>query len=120
MTYDLLRFANRVLNNLVVDFIRSAVAKDNKIENFKNEGKGMAEIGAAKSPVNEAIESKERRVRIRTALENLDETTRQLVVGRFFDGIKFKDLSAKYGMPIATIASKINAALPLLKKHLEE
>jgi len=53
------------------------------------------------------------------ALGELDETTRAMVVGRYFEQVSFRDLAEQFDCPIGTVLARVHRAIKKLRERLD-
>ena len=68
-----------------------------------------------KSPL-EIFEIKEGGEKIRAAVKILPEDSRQVISLAYFQGLKYREITERLGIPIGTVKSKLHHAKSLLKE----
>lgn len=69
---------------------------------------------------SDAVESLERRRRIRSALAKLSSDNREILVMRYTLGYEYEEISAELGIPVGTVKSRLSRAKLQLRKVLSE
>jgi RNA polymerase sigma-70 factor (ECF subfamily) len=64
----------------------------------------------------EAAQEKERQERVRTALEQLPDFMRQVVVLVYYQGLKYREAADILEIPVGTVKSRLHAALVKLQE----
>ncbi len=67
---------------------------------------------------NEAAEAAERGQRLREAVDTLPETTRQVVMLVYFQGLKYREAAEVLSIPVGTVKSRLHAAIQKLSDTL--
>jgi len=88
-------------------------------------GEGENEAGALvdlldsdqPGPMQEA-ETVERGERVRRAVENLPEQTKQVVILVYFQGLKYREAAEVLSIPVGTVKSRLHAAIQKLNEAL--
>lgn len=75
---------------------------------------------AEAAPVGDSIVRAERRLALRDALDRLDETTRKLVVGRYFGFKSFRELADEHDCPIGTVLARVHRGMKKLRGLLDD
>jgi RNA polymerase sigma-70 factor, ECF subfamily len=57
---------------------------------------------------------------LQQALAELDDTTRGMLVGRYFEQISFRELAEQFDCPIGTVLARVHRAIKKLRTRLEE
>ncbi len=73
--------------------------------------------GMAAGP-EEALESKERAVRVRRAVAALPAPSRSVLVLREYGGLSYAEISGALGIPLGTVMSRLNSARGQLRQAL--
>ncbi len=79
----------------------------------------MAPMAAALSDPAEAAEADDTGRLVREAIDKLPETTRQIVMLVYFQGLKYREVSEILGIPMGTVKSQLHAALMKLNRLLQ-
>jgi len=79
---------------------------------------GDALPGSAE-PVDGAMQASEDADALSTALETLDETSRQMVLLRHFSEMSFKEIAAVFECPLGTVLAKVHRTLKALRTVME-
>lgn len=73
--------------------------------------------GAEPNPVSEA-ELAERREKVRSAVDDLPEPTRRVVLLVYFQGLKYREAAEALSIPVGTVKSRLHAAIQKLSETL--
>ncbi len=57
---------------------------------------------------------------LRRAMANLPDTQRELIQAAFFDGYTHSELSARFGVPLGTVKTRIRTGLTAMRERLEQ
>ena len=68
-------------------------------------------LTAAERGPEAAVESIERRDEVRSAVENLPEAHKQVVVLIYYQGLKYREAAEALGVPVGTVKSRLHAAI---------
>ena len=75
---------------------------------------------AEAEPIENSIVRAEQRLALREALAQLDETTRELVVGRYFGFKSFRELAEDHGCPLGTVLARVHRGVKKLRGFLDD
>lgn len=70
------------------------------------------------TPLDEAIESEERR-RVRAALNTLTPEFREVVVLSYFEGLSQSEIAERLEAPLGTVKTRVRRALLQLRRNLQ-
>ena len=73
----------------------------------------------AVTPESESAEAGERS-RVRHALCSLPETSRANLISAFYEGLSYREIAEREGVPLGTIKSRVNRSFSVLRKVLHE
>lgn len=112
----------RIAANMVRDRIRRKKTRPQPASlSFEDEkGRTMADaLPAAPRDVADAMLWAETSAKLETALQSLDETTRQMILLRHFGDMSFKDIAETFRCPLGTALAKVHRGLQRLRYELE-
>ncbi len=101
----------RVIHNRVIQTIRSRVRREQR------ELAGARQEGSS-SPIDELETSTMRRLVIETLLA-LDEPYKTVLVLRFYEGLEPREISARIGVPVETVRTRVRRGLAIVRGRLE-
>jgi RNA polymerase sigma-70 factor (ECF subfamily) len=113
----------RIAANLVRDRIRRrrTGAAGLSLEAEDASGASLADrVAAREARVDSGLLAEEASAAVQTALEKLDETTRQMILLRHFADLSFKEIAEMFGCPLGTALAKVHRGLRALRKLLDE
>ena len=64
------------------------------------------------------VEKKELREQIYNSINNLNDEQRAVVIATEFEGISFRDLSERWGIPVGTLLARKSRALKKIKNEM--
>lgn len=105
----------RVASNICKDYWRSA--------QYRSEDTAKEEMPVTEDPlasVVEIYEKQETRKEILHSLSHLSQSQQQIVMLRFYQDMKLKEIAEIMDLPLGTVKSNLFHALKKLKKVLEE
>ena len=70
------------------------------------------------APVDAGLLAEESSLELQAALDKLDETTREMVLLRYFSEMSFKELSKMFECPIGTVLARVHRGLGILRKFM--
>ena len=73
-----------------------------------------------KESVQETINRKQKIKDVREILKKLPSQHQDILIFRFYQELKFKDISTITGLPISTLKSRYQAALKLVEQYWKE
>lgn len=79
----------------------------------------MTPIVAGQNDPAETVEADDTGRLVREAIDKLPETTRQIVMLVYFQGLKYREVSEILGIPMGTVKSQLHAALMKLNRLLQ-
>ena len=113
----------RIAANMVRDRIRRIKSRPRLVSlsaedsDGRNLGDVMSEPG--RPPIEAGLLAEEASLELREALEKLDETTREMVLMRFFAEVSFRELAEAFDCPLGTVLAKVHRGLKALRKVME-
>lgn len=114
---NLAAYVYRSLRNRVIDLVRTrriALSLDSQA----GEGGRLIDLLHDMSPsAPEILQTRQGRRALFEALETLSDMERQVVIAHEFEGIPFRTLSERWGMPQNTLLSHKSRAMKKLKRH---
>jgi RNA polymerase sigma-70 factor (ECF subfamily) len=111
----------RIAANLVRDRIRrrKAAPETLSISVEDDDGKSLSErIAGEHVAVDTGLLASENKRQLQQELEKLDQTTREMVLMRFYGQMSFKDLAKEFDCPLGTALAKVHRGLSLLRERL--
>ena len=112
----------RIAANLVRDRFRRSKTRPEAISLSigSENGRSLAgEIADVSPAVDRDILDEEISGRLREALSQLDETTREMVLLRYFGELSFKEIARQFDCPLGTALAKVHRGLKTLRTGLE-
>jgi RNA polymerase sigma-70 factor, ECF subfamily len=114
-----------VATNQAIDYQRRnrrhrAASLDRRAaRDFEGESGALIEMlgGEENGPSNEA-ENAEQVDQLRRAVDELPETTRQVVMLVYFQGLKYREAAKVLGIPVGTVKSRLHTAIQKLSESL--
>lgn len=104
---SLAALVRRTLSGLVVDRRRRARSVDETPEPIEVAGP------------DERVLSSERRAAVRRAIATLPEPQREVVVLRYYDGLRFRQIAERLDLPLGTVLARMHRAAGRLHGALE-
>jgi RNA polymerase sigma factor (sigma-70 family) len=81
---------------------------------------GLENIADRAPGLEEALDARHERARVREAIFALPETFREIIVLREFEELSYAEIAAITGMPIGTVMSRLSRARSRLRELLQE
>lgn len=109
-------WAFRVVRNLCLNHLkrhRTHVSLD-----ALRESRGTDGVDGAPAPVQQA-EAAERQALLWRALDRLPERSREVLLMKEFDGLKYREIAVVLEIPIGTVMSRLHDARERLRRELE-
>jgi len=111
----------RIAANMARDRIRRIKAAPNtsslSIEN--DSGRGLAQRLAADGPPADAnLLAAETSRALQVALEKLEDTTREMVLLRYFGQMSFKELAEIFECPLGTVLARVHRGIRTLRRFM--
>jgi RNA polymerase sigma-70 factor (ECF subfamily) len=107
-----------IATNQAIDLMRrrgrrSAVSLEQQTtEDSEGDVHRLVEMLEARGPAPfETASTEEMRAMVRTAVEQLPDFLRQVVILAYFQGMPYRDVAESLGIPVGTVKSRLNAAL---------
>ncbi len=113
----------RIAANLVRDRFRRKKTRGNTLSLSQENASGKSmdqQLPGRDEPVDRQMLSEEVNQQLQDALARLDDTTREMVLLRYFGEMSFKELSAKFDCPLGTVLAKVHRALKSLKETMAD
>ena len=113
----------RIAANLVRDRFRRSKTKPKAVSlSIGNEnGRSLAdEIADASPAVDRDILAEEISESLHDALAKLDETTREMVLLRYFGELSFKEIAQEFDCPLGTALAKVHRGLKTMRRGIGE
>jgi len=111
----------RIAANMVRDRIRRIRAAPATLSMSVEDqsDRPLADRLAADGPsADGALLASEAQERLAVALEQLDETTRQMVLLRYLGEVSFKELAQLFQCPLGTALARVHRGLKALRQHM--
>jgi RNA polymerase sigma-70 factor (ECF subfamily) len=80
----------------------------------------QARARAAESQPERSARAAEIRERVGTAIEELPDREREMLVLKEFEGLKYREIAELVGVPIGTVMSRLYSARRRLARSLED
>ena len=72
-------------------------------------------VPGPQEPVDAKLLAKEGSAELQTALEELEPTTREMILLRYFGNMSFKELAATFECPLGTVLARVHRGLAALR-----
>jgi len=113
----------RIAANMVRDRIRRLASRPRPVSLSAIDDSGRP-LGDRLAGQSESAESRmlsvEMSEKLTLALQTLEETTREMVLLRFFGELSFKELADRFDCPIGTVLARVHRALRALRKVMDD
>ena len=113
----------RIAANMVRDRIRRRKVRPPGLSlSLDSDGQGSSiadRLPAAAQAVDAKLLAAEASAGIRAALENLDFTTREMILLRYFGQMSFKELADTFECPLGTALARVHRGLAALREAME-
>lgn len=110
-------YVYRSLKNRVIDHARTSRAHLSLDETLDGGGKLIDLLHDLRPNALEMLQSEQGKRELFEALEGLSEVERDVIIAHEFEGIPFKELSHRLGIPQNTLLSHKSRAIGKLRKH---
>jgi RNA polymerase sigma-70 factor (ECF subfamily) len=80
----------------------------------------LADPADTESSLIEQLEAEELRQRAWRAVERLPETYRELIVLRYYQGLRYREVAELLGVPMGTVQFRLHTAMKKLQAELRE
>lgn len=77
-------------------------------------------VASKEAGPEEQLEAKDRKARLRNALNSLGDNHREVILLKDFHGLSYKDIALVLEVPLGTVMSRLHSARQALKRALEE
>ncbi len=111
----------RIAANMVRDRIRRRKSKPPPVSLSVESERGDTQadrLPGAEPEVDAAMLRAEATEELHQALNNLDDTTREMILLRYFSEMSFKDLAEHFQCPLGTVLARVHRGLKSLRKKL--
>ena len=111
----------RIAANMVRDRIRRRKSKPPPVSLSVESESGDTQadrLPGAEPGVDEAMLKTEASEELHQALNNLDDTTREMILLRYFGEMSFKDLAEHFQCPLGTVLARVHRGLKSLREKL--
>jgi RNA polymerase sigma-70 factor (ECF subfamily) len=109
-----------ILRRLCFNFIRDTHSRRRKLEGASPWMVAQARARAAESQPERSARAAEIRERVGTAIEELPDREREMLVLKEFEGLKYREIAELVGVPIGTVMSRLYSARRRLARSLED
>jgi RNA polymerase sigma-70 factor (ECF subfamily) len=109
-----------ILRRLCFNFIRDKHSRRRKLEGASPWMVAQARARAAESQPERSARAAEIRERVGTAIEELPDREREMLVLKEFEGLKYREIAELVGVPIGTVMSRLYSARRRLARSLED
>lgn len=106
-----------VARNVFYDHLRKK--KRNRMTSLSEEQEEMLHSRADDNPGADALEDERARM-VRLALDRLPDDQREVIVMKEFSSMKFHEIAAATGAPMATVKSRMRYGLVKMREYLKE
>ncbi len=111
----------RIAANMVRDRIRRRKSKPPPVSLSVESPSGQTQadrLPGHEPGVDEPILRAEASLELREALDELDETTKEMILLRYFGEMSFKELAQHFGCPLGTVLARVHRGLKSLRGKL--
>ncbi len=105
-----------VARRRAIDMVRKQICYSRTCDGFQAET--AAQPQAFRGTVEHDIDTAEYRTLVSKALERLPEAQRTAVELAFFKGLSQRDISARLGVPVGTVKTRITLAIQKIRRYL--
>ncbi len=113
----------RIAANMVRDRIRRLVSRPRPVSLSATDDAGKT-LASRLPGDGESVDSKllaaEAGEQLNSAMQTLDETTREMVLLRYFGELSFKELACRFHCPLGTVLAKVHRGLRALRKVMDD
>lgn len=113
----------RIAANMVRDRIRRRVSRPRPASLSASDDAGGS-LADGLSGNDESVDSRllaaEAGEQLSSAMQTLDETTREMVLLRYFGELSFKELADRFHCPLGTVLAKVHRGLRALRKVMDD
>ena len=113
----------RIAANMVRDRIRRRVSRPRTASLSASDDAGTS-LADGLSGNDESVDSRllaaEAGEQLNSAMRTLDETTREMVLLRYFGELSFKELADRFHCPLGTVLAKVHRGLRALRKVMAD
>ena len=113
----------RIAANMVRDRIRRRVSRPRTASLSASDDAGGS-LADGLSGNDESVDSRllaaEAGEQLNSAMQTLDETTREMVLLRYFGALSFKELADRFHCPLGTVLAKVHRGLRALRKVMDD
>lgn len=110
----------QILRRLCFNFTRDRKLHRTKLRDQKCWIADDAAFRSAERDPVRLVEKREARELIRSAIEELPDREREVLVLKEFEGLKYREIAEVIGVPIGTVMSRLYAARKSLARAIEE
>ena len=113
----------RIAANMVRDRIRRRVSRPRtaSLSASDDEGRSLADgLSGNDESVDSRLLAAEAGEQLNSAMRTLDETTREMVLLRYFGELSFKELADRFHCPLGTVLAKVHRGLRALRKVMAD
>lgn len=100
----------RIAHNLVIDHFRS-IETENTLSNDEAEGRLLDNVASSAENCEDELVATQTLKDVRSMMEHLPETQRQVVFMRFYQNLSFKEIADETGVSINTALGRMRYAL---------
>jgi len=113
----------RIAANMVRDRIRRRVSRP-RTASLSASDDASGSLADGLSGNDESVDSRllaaEAGEQLSSAMQTLDETTREMVLLRYFGALSFKELADRFHCPLGTVLAKVHRGLRALRKVMDD
>jgi len=113
----------RIAANMVRDRIRRRVSRPRtaSLSASDDAGRSLADgLSGNEESVDSRLLAAEAGEQLSSAMQTLDETTREMVLLRYFGELSFKELADRFHCPLGTVLAKVHRGLRALRKVMDD
>ena len=113
----------RIAANMVRDRIRRRVSRPRtaSLSASDDAGRSLADgLSGNDESVDSRLLAAEAGEQLNSAMRTLDETTREMVLLRYFGELSFKELADRFHCPLGTVLAKVHRGLRALRKVMAD
>lgn len=109
-----------ILRRLCFNYTRDTSSRRRKLEGASSWLVAQARHRASAAQPEQSVRSAEIRDRVSSAIEELPDREREMLVLREFEGLKYREIAELLGVPIGTVMSRLYSARKRLARALED
>lgn len=112
----------RIAANMVRDRIRRRKARPSVMSlsaETDTDAPMAGRVPGPQEPVDAKLLARESSAELQAALEELEPTTREMILLRYFGNMSFKELAATFECPLGTVLARVHRGLAALRRMMD-